>query len=69
MLEALGGEGLGIVARLVEADDGGNSHLVEDVGVVGWREGARPARRVAIYERTEVHRPFESDKLARDHLL
>ena len=43
VLEAVRGEGVGVVARLVEADDGADPHFGEDLCIVGRAE--HPPRR------------------------
>ena len=69
VLEAVRGEAAGVVARLVEAHDGADPHVMEDVGVIERAEEALSTRRVVVFASAEVHRALKGDELARDHLL
>ena len=70
MLEAGVGEGAGVVVGLVEADDGGDAELAEDVDVAGRAEVANAlCRIIPSNEALQIVFAFAGDKLARDDLV
>ena len=69
VLKAVGGEGRGVVARLVEANDGADAHVAEDVDVVGGAELSHTVGFISKFSATKAHWSFESDKFSWYNLL
>ena len=68
VLKAVRDEGLGDVARLLEADDGADPKFCKDVGVEGGAEDPQPAAACVQAPATaEILWPSERNDLARDN--